>query len=228
MTTDTAAATDDSESVEGACAKANEEADESAGWSLAHDDAAAGVEDDDGDLASDADGTVRDENARQWWRMPPCRLAVVTGGVMVLVAGALVGWLSYQWHQSFQAAEQRAMYVQAARIAAVNLTTIDWEHADVDVQRVLDSATGTFRDDFAKRSRPFVDVVEQVKSKSEGTVNFAGLESVAGDKARVLVAMSVKTTTSVAPEASPRAWRMRIDVQKVGADVKVSNVEFVA
>jgi Mce-associated membrane protein len=227
MTTETAEASDDSECGEDTVAEANQEADAAAISSSADDDAGGGGEDDDGDLATDADGAVREEDARQWRRMPPCRLAVVAGIVMVLVAGALLGWLSYQWHRSLQAAEQRTVYVQAARQAAVNLTTIDWEHADADVQRVLDSATGTFRDDFAKRSRPFVDVVEQVKSKSEGTVNLAGLESVTGDQARVLIAMSVKTTTSVAPEASPRAWRMRIDVQKVGKDVKVSNVEFV-
>jgi Mce-associated membrane protein len=43
----------------------------------------------------------------------------------------------------------------------------------------------------------------------------------------VLVAVNVQTTTSGAPQQTPRAWRMRISVQKVGDDVKVSNVEFV-
>jgi Mce-associated membrane protein len=160
-------------------------------------------------------------------RLSPVRTALIAGLVMVVGLGAMAGWLGYRFHQAQQSAEQRAEFVQVARQGAINLTTIDWEHADADVQRILDSATGTFYDDFSKRSGPFVDVVKQVKSQSEGSVSLAGLESVTGDQAQVLVAVSVKTTNAGAPEASPRAWRMRIDVQKVGNDVKVSNVEFV-
>jgi len=37
----------------------------------------------------------------------------------------------------------------------------------------------------------------------------------------------VKTTLAGAPQQDPRAWRMRIDVQRVGEQVKVANVEFV-
>jgi len=43
----------------------------------------------------------------------------------------------------------------------------------------------------------------------------------------VLVAVAVNTTVEGQPEQQPRAWRMRILVQKVGEDTKVSNVEFV-
>jgi Mce-associated membrane protein len=46
-------------------------------------------------------------------------------------------------------------------------------------------------------------------------------------QARVLVAVSVKTSNAGAPEQKPPAWRMRMTVQKVGEDAKVSNVEFV-
>jgi Mce-associated membrane protein len=96
------------------------------------------------------------------------------------------------------------------------------------VARILDSATGTFHDDFQKRSQPFIQVVKQAQSKTEGTVTAAGLESVNGDSAQVLVAVSVKTTNAGAPEQQPHAWRMRIDVQKVNDGVKVSNVGFVS
>jgi Mce-associated membrane protein len=95
------------------------------------------------------------------------------------------------------------------------------------VQRILDSATGTFYDDFQKRAGPFVEVVKQAKSKSVGTVTEAGLESDTGTEAEVLVAVAVKTSNAGAAEQQPRLWRMRITVQKMGDDVKVSNVEFV-
>ena len=109
----------------------------------------------------------------------------------------------------------------------MNLTTIDFQHADDDVKRILDSATGTFYDDFQQRAQPFTEVVKQVRSKSVGTVTEAGLESESADEAEVLVAVAVHTTIEGQPEQQPRAWRMRILVQKVGDDTKVSNVEFV-
>jgi Mce-associated membrane protein len=39
--------------------------------------------------------------------------------------------------------------------------------------------------------------------------------------------VTVKTSNAGAPEQAPRAWRMRISVQKVDDGAKVSNVEFV-
>ena len=110
---------------------------------------------------------------------------------------------------------------------ALNLTTIDHHQVDGDVQRILDSATGTFYDDFQKRAQPFIDVVKQAQSKSVGTISEAGLESESDDEAQVLVAVTVKTSNAGAPEQEPRAWRMRLSVQKVGEEAKISNVDFV-
>jgi Mce-associated membrane protein len=160
-------------------------------------------------------------------RMSHVRLATIVGLVVVLALGGLVGWLSFRAYQSHQLDTQRKVFLQVGRQGALNLTTIDYQHVDDDVQRILDSATGKFYDDFQQRSQPFTEVVKQVKSKSVGTVTEAGLESESGDEAQVLVAVAVNTTVEGQPEQQPRAWRMRIVVQKVGEDTKVSNVEFV-
>jgi Mce-associated membrane protein len=145
----------------------------------------------------------------------------------VVALAALTGWLGFRTYQSHQAEEQRNLFLQVGRQGALNLTTIDFQQADQDVQRILDSATGTFYDDFQKRAQPFVEVVKQAQSKSVGTIAEAGLESESADGAQVLVAVTVKTSNAGAPDQAPRAWRMRISVQKVGDEAKVSNVEFV-
>jgi Mce-associated membrane protein len=164
--------------------------------------------------------------------MSHVRLATIIGLVVVLALAGLVGWLGFRASESHKAEQQRELFLQVGRQGAVNLTTIDFEHADADVQRILDSATDTFYDDFSKRSQPFVDVVKQAQSKSVGTVTSAGIESPQGDspdpnQAQVLVAVTVKTSNAGAADQEPRAWRMRLTVKKVGDEAKVSNVEFV-
>jgi Mce-associated membrane protein len=159
--------------------------------------------------------------------IPTGRLALIVGLIAVVALGGVCGWLGHRAYQSHQAGKQRQLFVQVARQAALNLTTIDYQHADADVQRILDSATGQFYDDFSKRSQPFVDVVKQAQSKSVGTVTEAGLEAEDHDGAEVIVAVAVNTSNAGAPQQQPRAWRMRLTVQSVGGDAKVSNVGFV-
>ena len=160
-------------------------------------------------------------------RMSNPRRATLLGLVVIIMLAALAVWFGYRAHQSQQAQAQRSEFIRVARQGALNLTTIDWQRADADVQRILDSATGEFYDDFDKRSKPFVDLVKQAKSATLGTVTEAGLESQTADSAQVLVAVNVTTSYVGQPQPEPHEWRMRISVQRVGDQDKVSNVEFV-
>lgn len=146
---------------------------------------------------------------------------------MLLAVAACAGWVGYGTYQGYQARQQNDEFVQVARQGALNLTTIDFTHAETDVQRILDGATGSFRADFQSRSVAFIDVVKQAQSKSDGTIVDAALESVHGDEAQVLVAVDVNTTVAGTSEPQPRAWRMRVTVQELPDGAKVSNVEFV-
>jgi len=161
-------------------------------------------------------------------KMSHVRLATILGLVAVVALAALCGWLGFRTYESREAADERNLFLQVGRQAALNLTTIDFEHADEDVQRVLDSSTGTFYDDFQARAQPFKEVVKQAKSKSVGTIAEAGVESITQDGAEVLVAVTVKTSNAGAAEQEPRAWRMRITVQKADDGAKVANVRFVS
>ena len=174
-----------------------------------------------GQLTEPADSAVAQPRS-------PIRLAAVAGLVTALVLGGVAGWLGFRYYESDQAQRQREAFLQSARQTAINLTTIDWRHADADIERVLNGATGTFHDDFASRAQPFVDVVKQAQSTSEGKIIEAGLESVTPQGAQAVVAVGVNTQSAGGPKAEFRAWRMRISVQRVGDEVKVSNVQFVS
>jgi Mce-associated membrane protein len=179
-----------------------------------------GDDDDPGDDTSNASVGERD-------RPSPVRLAVAVSLTAIVTLAGLVSWLSYRDYQSHQVQQQRQHFLNVGRQAALDLTTIDFNEVDADVSRILNSATGTFLDDFQKRSRPFIDVVKQARSKSVGTVSEAGVESEQGNQAQVLVAVQVKMSIAGGAEQQPRGWRMRIDVQRVANDLKVANVVIV-
>ncbi len=182
----------------------------------------------DEEATDNADEVEDDTAATVKTKMSHVRLATILGLVAVVALAALCGWLGFRTYESREAADERNLFLQVGRQAALNLTTIDFEHADEDVQRVLDSSTGTFYDDFQARAQPFKEVVKQAKSKSVGTIAEAGVESITQDGAEVLVAVTVKTSNAGAAEQEPRAWRMRITVQKADDGAKVANVRFVS
>lgn len=174
--------------------------------------------------AIEEDLDTADEVPRR--RLPGDRKALIAAGLVVAALAGLTGWLGWDAYQQHQAQVKRNLFVQVARQGAVNLTTIDHTEIESDVQRILDLATGAFRDDFERRSKPFMELVKAAQSKSEGTVVDAGLESEHGNSAQVLVAVAVKSRTAGGEEA-PREWRMRIEVTSVGDDARMSNVVFV-
>lgn len=192
-------------------------------------DTAEDGEAEDGDAEADESGDEDgdEDGASAKAPMSHVSLALIAGLIGVLALAGLVGWLGYRTYESQRAEEQRNVFLQVGRQGALNLTTIGYETADADVQRILDSATGSFYDEFQQRAEPFVEVVKQAQSKSVGTIAEAGIESASENEAQVLVAVTVQTTNAGAPEQQPRAWRMRISVQDIDGDAKVSNVEFV-
>ena len=190
------------------------------------DEAIGDVDEADEDESQPAGRLSRWRNRAPGRRLSHVGQALVASGVIVATLTGLAGWLGYRAYEKHEAQAQRDLFVQVARQGAVNLTSINYTEVDADVQRILDTATGAFRDDFEQRSKPFIEVVKAAQSKSEGTVTDAGLESQRGDSAQVLVAVAVKSRTAGGEEA-PREWRMRIEVQSVGDEPKVSSVVFV-
>ena len=157
----------------------------------------------------------------------PAGRAMIIGVVLVIGLGALCGWLGYRVSREHRAEQARSLFLEVGKQGAVNLTTIDYQRAEADVQRILDSATGVFRDEFAGRSGALTEVVKQAQSKSTGTVTAAGVESMTDEEARVLVALSVMTTSLGDPaQQPPRYWRMRVTVTRVDDGAKVSRVDF--
>ena len=163
------------------------------------------------------------------WRPGGSRVvqALIAGVGIVLAVSGLAGWFGVRYVQDRQAEQRRAVLVGVAKQGALNLTTIDFTQAEPDVQRILDSSTGKFLNEFQARSAAFVDFVKKAQSKTKGSISAVAVESEDGDEARVILALSVSTSSGGVDDPNPRQWRMRITVEKAGDSAKVSNVEFV-
>lgn len=174
-----------------------------------------------------AEDTSHDVQIRSRRRPSKNALAATVGALAIVALGSVAGWMGVQWQHQNREQVADAEILDAARQAAVNLTSIDFADIDADIQRILDASAGSFRDQFAERSQPFTAVVRQAQSKTEGTVSAAGIESQDGRSAKVLVAVTVKTMNAGQPEQEPRSWRMRISIDREQAGPKMTDVQFV-
>ena len=156
------------------------------------------------------------------------RMALIGGLIAAVVVAGLVGWLGFRAYEARDREAQRSLFVQAAQDVALDLSTVDPQHADADAQRIQDSAMGTFADSFAHHKQAYIDVAKRSRSKSLGTVTDVGLESQNGEQGRVMIAVTVKALDPGPADQQTQFFRMRITVHKVGDGAKISDVAFVS
>jgi len=162
-------------------------------------------------------------------RMSPIGTAIAAGIVIVLVLGALAGYLGWQAYQVRLQDQQRELFLDAGRQAAVALTSLRYDSGDAGVAQLLELSTDKFHEDLTRRRDTFLEVLKQAQGVSTGEVTSAGLESFDGDRAQVLVAVNVLATVQATPEEQRRNWRMRLLLRETApGEVKVSRVEYIS
>lgn len=151
--------------------------------------------------------------------------AVIT--VMLCVTGAGSGYILWKHHGAVREREKTAEFVVGAREAVVALMSLGFQNAKQGAQRVVDDSTGEFRDDFTKHLNDFTKDLEQAKVATTVTVNGAAVQSIKGDSAKVLVAVTSEVSNSAGAQHEPRAWRLIVTVTRDGGKPKMSKLEFV-
>ncbi|WP_156685879.1 hypothetical protein [Mycobacterium sp. Marseille-P9652] len=162
-------------------------------------------------------------------RGPAVTAAAVLVAVMLIAGFAAASLYMVQHHRDAIAHQKReAAFVAGAKKGVVNMISLDFTKAKADVQRVIDSSTGQFRDEFQQRADDFIAVVEQSKAITDGKVTAAGVESIADNSAVVLVAATSHVTNSPpGKDEPPKIWRLRVTVDDAGGQYKMSKVEYV-
>jgi hypothetical protein len=150
--------------------------------------------------------------------------------LLALVAAAVLLGIRDHRHrdangQPLVPAEQSAL--SAARAEAVALTTIGYQTAASDLNRVLAGATGSLRSQFERERSQLPATLAQTKSQSRGTVLSSALSSVSADHAEVLVAVDARVTgTDTTASGVLKHYRMVVTLQRVAGRWLASEVAF--
>ncbi|MGC5255604.1 hypothetical protein ACPXCG_04565 [Gordonia sp. DT218] len=149
-------------------------------------------------------------------------MSVIT--VATLVTTGLIGW---HHHTATSEHERAQAFTAAADRGVTAITSLDFNNAQRDVQRILDQSTGAFYNDFKGRAKDFTSVIEQSKVTTKGKVTGSAVESMSGDDAVILVSASSDVTNAAGAKQEPRTWRLRVTVSDVDGTMKISKVDFV-
>jgi Mce-associated membrane protein len=185
----------------------------------------------DSEDSTDIKQDVADEPVRERHRWRGGRiLKVLAAGIAFACTCALItlSVLMVQSHRHQAAEQQRsAEYAAAARQSVVTLMSLDFNKAKEDVQRIIDNSTGQFRDDFKNQADDFIKVAQDSKVITEVTVNATGVEQMTSDTAVVLVSATSRVTNAAGAKQEPRTWRLSVNLQRDGGQIKMAKVEFV-
>jgi len=123
-------------------------------------------------------------------------------------------------------ARLRAAALDAARAAAVSLTSYDHRSLDEDFARVSEQATGMFKQEYAQTTTQLRSSLEQSQAVATSTVPAAGLEQLETDPVRAVVVLAVDQT--IAADGTPRRTefnRIRMTLVRPGESWLIAEVE---
>lgn len=208
-------------------------ADEAVDAHDAEDDQA--VADSDGDSDHDSDGDTEDvgraskaSKAGQGRSSRRFRVVAVTAVVLVAAALAAAVTAVVLFVHGRMLESNREGALAAGRQAAVNLTSVNYNTADADVRRVLDSATGDFAALFEQNLDSYTGIVRDGRVVSTGDVAGIGVDRVDSSSAHVIAAVNSKVQNSQLPNGESRNYRMSMDMV-LGEDGvwRVAKMEFI-
>ncbi|MGV0745899.1 hypothetical protein [Mycolicibacterium sp. XJ870] len=186
------------------------------------------------DIASDPEAATADEepvdSRSRLRRIPRLFWKVLASVLTILVICGLLafsGWMIWQHRQAEHRHQLMAEYSAAARQSVVTLMSLDFNHAQDDVKRILDNSTGEFRADFEGQAEDFVKLAQDAKVVTEATANAAAVDTMTDNTATVLVAVNTSVTNTSGAKQEPRPWRVAVDLVREGDQIKLSKVEFV-
>jgi Mce-associated membrane protein len=173
----------------------------------------------------------RSARSRRWrlrWVRRPRRKVVRVAAIALVVASlAMSGYLVWQ-HLTFAHERQRAAeFTTAARHGVEMLMSIDPDHAKENIQRLIDNTTGELKSQLEVTATSIVKNAQDAKVTTKATVEDVAVESMTDNSAVVLVVAKSDTTNPDKSKRPPVSWRLSVDINRDGGQLKMSKLEFV-
>jgi Mce-associated membrane protein len=112
--------------------------------------------------------------------------------------------------------DTRAELLRSGRQMVVDFTTYKYDTFQADSQRVLANATGPFKEEFSTTTAQLAATVVSNKATSAGEVLEAGVVSMDGDSAQVIVVADATVTNSALKNGQRRHYRIKLDMVREG------------
>lgn len=152
-------------------------------------------------------------------------VVAVLSVVALLAAGAL--FVHHQRHAD-ALRDRRAQYLQVAKQAAIDVTSIQDATAAQDIDLVLSVTSGELRDEYSSLHEKYAQFAHDAKIKAHGEVVEAAIESDDATSAQALVAVKETLTNAGSPDPQQRMFRLRLTLNRAGnGPVTASRLEFV-
>lgn len=153
-------------------------------------------------------------------------MAISAATILLCALLGLSGVMAWKDHAAEQTRQREAEAAAVARQGVVNIMSLDFTNAEGDIQRVLDSATGKFREDFEAEAEFLAQALEESKVVTEVTVNGVAVESVSDDAAVVLVSANSQASNAQDNRQDPQQFRVAVTLARDSGALKVSQVDF--
>jgi Mce-associated membrane protein len=122
----------------------------------------------------------------------------------------------------------RAAAVAAASAEVTGLISVSDKTSTAEIDKLRGGATADFGSELEEQSTALRRALQSQKVTSTGSVASAGVVAWAPSKARVLVAAVGEVSNGSSAKATPRAYRLRVDLRNVEGRWLVSDMEFVS
>ncbi|MGA8250972.1 MAG: hypothetical protein WB989_10090 [Mycobacterium sp.] len=165
---------------------------------------------------------------RPGWLRRPGRKTIAVGVGIVLASASLgaSGYMLWQHHTAVHNRQLAAEFNAAARQGITALMSIDPDHAKEDVQRMIDASTGEQKNTLSVLSTLIVKKAEESKVGSKVTVEAVAIESLSENSGVVLVAAKTDATGPDNAKPPPALFRLSVNMDRDGGQLKMSKVDF--
>lgn len=178
---------------------------------------------DDYSAASDVGSEVEEAASSGTARL--CRVCVAAG-IAALIAGAATSVLlgSQVWHH--RKVDLAGNQAQATATSyAETLTSVDSSQVDANFTRVLDGATGEFKDMYTQSSVQLRQLLIDNNATAHGTVVDSAIQSKSEDTVVVLLMVDQNVTNNALPDPRVDRSRMKLTMERDGDRWLASKVE---